>query len=203
MELYMGAALTALLGSGVGSFLGSYLKRKGENLATHEDIGRLVDQVSAVTQATKGIEAKISDEVWNRQRQWEMKRDALLALAKAERAAGQALTRLDASFTVAKGFPVGHRDADEATTEATKAWLTASSALDEAMLQVSLVCEAGMGPRCDSLINLLRTTAMQISEGKTDLSQRREALDKEKTALFKAVRKELLLNESLGLALRR
>jgi len=197
MEPYLAVAMTLVV-SVFTYFLGSYAKKKGENLATHEDMENLVLQMAAVAQATKEIEAKISDEVWNRQRQWEMKRDALLSLAKSERIAGQALVRLDAAFSVAKRFPIGTPAAEEATTEATKAWLIASSALDEAMLQVSLVCEPEMGPRCDSFINLLRTTAVQISEGKTDLSQRSAAMDKEKAGLYRAVRKELLLNESSG-----
>lgn len=47
-----------------------------------------MDQVKATTEATKAIEARISDQFWNRQRHWEMKRDSLLeALA--------ALWRLD------------------------------------------------------------------------------------------------------------
>ena len=32
-----------------GAFFGSDLKKKGENLATHEDIDKLVKQVSAIT----------------------------------------------------------------------------------------------------------------------------------------------------------
>ncbi|MGO9272316.1 MAG: hypothetical protein ACLQOO_19160 [Terriglobia bacterium] len=44
----------------MGAYLGSYLKKKGENLATHEDIDKLVKQVSAVTAATRQIEAKIT-----------------------------------------------------------------------------------------------------------------------------------------------
>jgi len=35
-------------------------KKKGENLATHEDLDKLVVQVRAVTTTTKEIEAKIS-----------------------------------------------------------------------------------------------------------------------------------------------
>jgi hypothetical protein len=42
------------------AFFGAYLRKKGENLATHEDIDKLVKQVSAVTTATKQIEAKIT-----------------------------------------------------------------------------------------------------------------------------------------------
>lgn len=66
----------------MGAYLGSYLKKKGENLATREDIEGLVEQVSAVTKATKEIEAKISSDVWDRQKQWELKRDLLLDAVK-------------------------------------------------------------------------------------------------------------------------
>jgi len=55
-----------------GCILGSYLKKKGENLATHEDIDKLVDQVQAVTKATKEIETKISSDLWDRQKQWDV-----------------------------------------------------------------------------------------------------------------------------------
>ena len=57
----------------IRAYLGSYLKKKGENLATHEDIDKLLAQVTAVTQATKEIEAKISVDVWERQKKWEIK----------------------------------------------------------------------------------------------------------------------------------
>jgi hypothetical protein len=53
-----GLFITAVT-AGVGAYLGSYLKKKGENLATHEDVHKLVEQVSAVTVATKQIEARI------------------------------------------------------------------------------------------------------------------------------------------------
>jgi hypothetical protein len=45
--------------SALGAFFGAYFKKIGENLATHDDIAQLVKQVSAVTAATKQIEAKI------------------------------------------------------------------------------------------------------------------------------------------------
>lgn len=57
--------LVSLLGSFGGAWLGAYFKKKGENYATHEDLGKLVKQMEAVTTATKQIEAKISDEVWD------------------------------------------------------------------------------------------------------------------------------------------
>jgi hypothetical protein len=65
---YAGVFVTTALGAGIGAYLGSYLRKKGENLATHEDIDKVLDQVSAVTKTTKQIEARISNEVWQKER---------------------------------------------------------------------------------------------------------------------------------------
>ena len=51
-------------------FIGSYAAKKGENLATKEDIAQL-------TKIAEGIRAEISDKVWDRQKQWELRRDAV------------------------------------------------------------------------------------------------------------------------------
>jgi hypothetical protein len=68
----------AVIGSLAGGYFGAYLKTKAANLATHEDINKLVEQLRAVTQATKEVEAKISDRVWQRQKQWELQYGAIL-----------------------------------------------------------------------------------------------------------------------------
>src|SRR5664280_2382186 len=77
-----GLALLPFISAGAGAYLGGYLKKKGENLATHEDIEKLKEQVRVVTTTTKEIEAKISDEVWNRQKRWELKREVLFEASK-------------------------------------------------------------------------------------------------------------------------
>jgi hypothetical protein len=58
-------------------YVTSYLKKKGENLAIHEDIDKLLDQVSVVTTATKQIEAKISNETWQRERRSDLQLKAI------------------------------------------------------------------------------------------------------------------------------
>jgi hypothetical protein len=58
-----------------GSFFGAYFKKKGENRAIREDIEEL-------TKTAKGIEAKISSEVWDRQKRWELKREVLFLATK-------------------------------------------------------------------------------------------------------------------------
>jgi hypothetical protein len=86
-------ALSALI-SGFGAYFGAYFRKKGENLATHEDIDKLVDQVRAVTTTTKEIEAKIESDVWARQKSWEVKRDVLFNVTKAIGVMTNTLTKL-------------------------------------------------------------------------------------------------------------
>lgn len=48
-----------LAAAGIGAFLGAYLKKRGENLATKEDFGDLLQQIKAQTQATEEIKAEV------------------------------------------------------------------------------------------------------------------------------------------------
>ena len=79
---YLIVAVLSLIGGWFGGFFGAYMKKKGENLATHEDINKVVDQVKAVTQATKTIENKLSGELWDKQKQWEMKKEVLFEMTR-------------------------------------------------------------------------------------------------------------------------
>ena len=63
--------VVTLFGFWMNNFFGKYLARKAENLATHEDIQKLVDQV----RETERVKADITDSVWDRQQRWNAKRD--------------------------------------------------------------------------------------------------------------------------------
>jgi hypothetical protein len=65
----------------------------------------VVDQVRAVTIATKEIEAKISDEVWNRQRQWEAKRDAIISASTTVGKAVDAIMKVNGAYTLSRNAP--------------------------------------------------------------------------------------------------
>ncbi len=75
-------AIGSLVLPGIGAYLGAYFKKKGENLATHEDITKLVGQVSAVTTTTSRIEATVSNEMWQRQTVRNEKREAYFQVLK-------------------------------------------------------------------------------------------------------------------------
>ena len=107
-NLATGGALF-LIGLLIGSFVRPYLAKKGENLATLEDIQGLVDQVAAVTTTTKKIEAEISTGVWDKQKRWDMKREVLFDAAKKSGRGG----RCDAHLC----------DLDAGRSGETKAWV--------------------------------------------------------------------------------
>jgi hypothetical protein len=190
MELYVIVPIISFVGGWLGSFLGAYLKKKGENLATHEDISELVEQVSAVTKATKEIEARISDEVWDRQRLWEMKRDAFFVLMKAESAAANALFGFMSACDVAKDHPPENQAALNLRRKSTAEWLAAGAEFDSARAQVSLVCGQEVDKRLVSLDTLFKKTAVGLSKGE-DVSGLDKQFLRERHALRAAVRAEL------------
>jgi hypothetical protein len=43
--------VVSVVGAGIGAYIGAYLREKGRNLATHEDIDRIVAQLRAMGEA--------------------------------------------------------------------------------------------------------------------------------------------------------
>jgi hypothetical protein len=95
--------LFTVLCAGIGAYFGAYLKKSAENLATHEDFEKVLVELQETTRATKQIEAKISDEMWDRQQRWELRKELFLEML---RAVGSADTALDhaASDLIGRGI---------------------------------------------------------------------------------------------------
>jgi len=128
------------------SFLPSYLNEKGANLAKKEDIQDLVTQMRAVTQATKEIEARISNEVWDRKRHWEAKRDALLSAIKGLSSVNKHfnLFRETVDYGLKNNPP--EEQLKRKLFEAGKDYNEAQDMLDESALLVDMLCgEATIG----------------------------------------------------------
>jgi hypothetical protein len=169
MELYAGLAITTLIGSGIGAFVGAYLRKKGENLATHEDIDKLVTQVSAVTTATKEIESKITSDVWDRQKKWELKREVLFETARKVAQVKDALTSLHAVYkTDQQMINKGHAARVDERIKVGAVWIDAADELDQAASLVALVCGQGVQKALLGFGLFTRQLAQTIIEGRPE-----------------------------------
>lgn len=167
MGILIDVGLVTFVSSGVsagaGAFIGSYLKKKGENLATKEDLADLVIQVEAVTAATKEIEAKIDNQVWSGQRQWELKRDALLATVSALRHAHNAVQILYSAYDV--DMAVKGEQWKERIPEERKRSSEALDVFNEKRFEASLVCSKIVNLALDKPAALMRRCLIYFAQG--------------------------------------
>ena len=173
--------------------------KKGENLATHEDIEKLVDQVKAVTAATKEIEEKLSNQSWDRQKRWEMRREVLFEAARATAVAKDALTKLHGVYTTEKqAIAQGQSGRRERKSTAYAEINAASDKLDEAGTLVSITCGPEMIFAMNGFGRFVRSMAVAIAEGYPErfLEKKREMVEKI-TEVTKAIRSEIGLSEFL------
>jgi len=74
-SVYVLIVTITLVAGGVGAFVGAYLKRRGETLATKADFDVLSDQVRQQTRETEQIKSEIARAGWIHQRRWDLKRE--------------------------------------------------------------------------------------------------------------------------------
>lgn len=135
--------LVPFISAAAGTYFGAYLKKKGENLATHEDIKQVIEQVRTVTTVTKEIESKISNDVWDRQKRWELKREVLFETTKRLAATDDVLLTL---YSLRQIEEKEHKDPNDPAWVSTRhdaiaKWSTVSAALSQARELVGIVCE--------------------------------------------------------------
>jgi hypothetical protein len=180
--------------AGVGAYIGSYMKTKGENLATHEDIDKLVEQVRAVTTTTKEIEAKISNDVWDRQKRWELKREVIFEAARRVSDIEDALFSLQSVWQVERANPKqeGGQGWAEPKIERMAKWSKATAAFDETRLMVSIVCGNEVKNACDEFGTFTTAIAGAIIKDDAEIYAKSQKELVKKSFLLKiAMRREL------------
>jgi hypothetical protein len=100
------------------AFFKSYAEKKGENLATKEDVKYIIAQVKQVTSTTEEIKSQFSKRDWSEQRTWEMKRDTAIDIMKTY---GTLLQTSIALFEAAVRDEVAFRKRDEEEKKLTSA----------------------------------------------------------------------------------
>jgi hypothetical protein len=184
-------AIVPFLSAGIGAYLGSYLKKKGENLATHEDISKLVDQVSAVTKATKEIEAKISSDLWNRQKQWELRREMILDVSKAVSEMEDVLILIQSTLQVRQE----PEDAEwmQSYYKTLKRWRDACGTFDRARMLVAIACSPQTASIVGEYGRYATTLSAEMTKNKNAAiyDQKATGLQSRYLQLGRALRQEL------------
>jgi hypothetical protein len=194
LETFAAWALAALVGAFLGSFLAGYLKKKGENLATHEDIQKLVDQVSAVTTATQEIESKISGELWDRQKRWELKRDVVFEVTRNLSAVRNALADLSVSHKMIKASPTPDAPPAHLLEDVVKEshrWFEVSRAFAESIMLVDLVCGPELGLALSGFDRNVSKVAADLDRNAGAFDESMKQMLTELRTLTALIRKEL------------
>lgn len=61
-------------------FINAYMAKKGERLATSEDLSRIRDEIKACTIVSEGIKSQIATGMWQQQMLWTSRKDAYVKL---------------------------------------------------------------------------------------------------------------------------
>ncbi len=73
--VYLLLGFLLLIGSGLGAYLGAYLRKRAENLATKDDFELILEEQRRQTRETELIKEDIARAGWIHQRRWDLKHD--------------------------------------------------------------------------------------------------------------------------------
>jgi hypothetical protein len=195
---YAGFAVTTFVAGGAGAYLSSYLKKKGETLATHEDIDKLVDQVRAVTSATKLIEAKISIDVWSQQQRWDVQKSALLDSLKTLADADTFLWRLVHAFSSTRKMEMEARNKHR--FEADQKYAEALDAFWRTKLAIEIVCGRAIADQVQRIDHIFQRVRNRLPRGEYGEIWNEQYLELQaaKRELGQIIRQQLGFDPQLG-----
>jgi DNA helicase IV len=186
MDLYW---IWTVVCSGAGRFWVRIYERRARTWPRHEDIDKLVDQVRAVTKATKEIEAKISDEAWDRQKRFEIRKEVLFDAVKRLSEAENALLSLAMVFKAQR--EKGQAVTGEAVSVRLDRWLQASEALDETRLLVGIVCGVETRKAFEEFGSLVGNVASNLAKDKDIYEAKRHEVTVKLYKTREAIKNEL------------
>jgi hypothetical protein len=143
-------------------FIGSYAARKGENLATKEDIAQL-------TKIAEGIRAEISDKVWDRQKQWEMRRDVVFEVVRALGEMNNSLLELAHAYSLTDPERLAVPGREDLRTkvlgmrkEAREHWDSCNTKIDGSRFIADMVVGKSLGTAYYEYVNEMRQVSLGV-----------------------------------------
>ena len=145
------------------------------------------------TKTTKGIETKISGDLWDRQKQWELKREILFDAAKRLSELDNKLLSLRTFWRMkTKGELEGATSQITLENKYVTEWQQAATSFEETETLVHVTCSKEAMTAFTELGNLMRSTASKIVHGDLEIySQSEQERNKKFVMARVAIRKEL------------
>lgn len=176
--------------AGAGAYLGAYLKKKAENLATKEDFAELKSQTAELTRTTEEIKDKISFDTWDRQKRWELKQGVLFEATRRIAEVDDSVMYL--STTIKLGPQFDHNATwEESKAEKLKRWDKAASALDETRFFVTVVCDKEVIDAIDNYATLATQIVAAFKDDIEAYTKMSKELTRRMLVSRLAIRKEL------------
>jgi hypothetical protein len=166
MEHFVVTAFYSILAFAVGLFswffLPSYMREKGKNLATKEDMQELARQTEILTQTTKEIQARISIGVWSKQQRWDIQKTALLDSLKELASAETFLVRLVQTFAATKDQPRGWETRRQ---EANEKYAEKINNFWRTQLAIEIVCGIEIGSHFQEIDTIFDRVRKSLKRG--------------------------------------
>jgi hypothetical protein len=189
-------ALTTLVSAFVGSYIGSYLKKKGEDRATREGFKNVRAELAETTRVTKEIERKISQEMWNEQRLWELKKEAIFSMMQAVGVVDDKIVALDAAY-FATSTPPDRIEADSIHRKR-DALYEALNDFSKKRSMAVLVCDPELMDHLSQVGKLVRRIASDLQQNKEISEEAYQQLRSLYSRAFDLARRELRVPEKKG-----
>jgi len=78
----IGIPIATILVSGLAAYFGAFIKTMAANDANNQNFEKVLEQMKTQTAEIENIKAAISDDVWDRQEKWKLKRDLLIEVIR-------------------------------------------------------------------------------------------------------------------------
>lgn len=172
------------------------MKKKAEALATKEEFNELKKQTAELTKMTKEIEAEISGGLWDRQKRWEMKREATFEMSKRISAVDDALSQIYSTRKYYRALAESGQIVDalmksEAFAKAGANWGRAADAYDSAMALMSIVCSHEVHQTLREFIIFTRKLVPEINTDPQSYIESAGEIAKQLKRIQELLRKEL------------
>lgn len=198
---YAGGAVLLVASSAIGGYWGAYAKKKGEDDAASDRFGEVLKELRETTTLAKSIEAKISGDMWDRQKQWEMKREVLFDAARRLSEVDDAL--LTFTTTMREDQKCEKIWANDPPSDAERLswhnvrhdrvarWAKASTEFDESRLFINVVCTKSSMEAFQNLAVLVHNLAAAITKDAESYERSKALLHRSILEAQFAIRKEL------------